>query len=464
MSRPNPLERAQQTRRLLRSEGYAGVADRLRARAVKWISPAGSAPLLVAREDLVRAAEIADAGWRLPAPLPLRADDPLEVAWVCVPQTAGAGGFTTMYRLVSALEQAGHRCTIYLLDRHGWALEQHQRTMRGWWPSLRAEIRDAAAGIDDAHAIFATSWETAYPVLTSPAKGARCYLVQDFEPRFYAAGSNALLAEATYRFGFHGLTAGRWLAQLLEREYGMAADSFDFGCEHDRYRLQEGVERTGVCLYARPSTPRRAFELAAAALDLFAERHPEVDIHLYGESVKGLPFAAHDHGLLTPEQLNDLYNRCVAGLVLSATNVSLVPHEMLAAGCIPVVNDAEQSRMVLDNPEVVYAPATPFDLANALAALLERPADERRAAAQTAAASVSGTSWEEAGVVIERVVRAAVQGAAGVPRAAVQGAAGVPRAAVQGAAGVPRAAVQGAAGVPQAAVQGAAGVPTPASA
>lgn len=411
MRRPTVRERAQQTRRLLQREGYAGVANRLRERVSSWLSPPGSAPLPVSREDFVRAAELATSDRELPPPLPLAADGRLEVAWVCVPQAAGAGGFTTLFRLASSLEQAGHRCIIYLHDRHGWSLEQHQKNMRAWWPSLQAEIRDASEGIEDAHAIFASSWETAYPVLASPARGARFYLVQDVEPLFYPAGSNALLAEATYHFGFHGLTPGRWLAQRLEREYGMAADYFDFGADLDRYTLDPNAERTGVCLYARPSTPRRAFELAIAALDLFAERHPEIDIHLYGESVRGLPFAAIDHGLLTPAQLNSLYNRCVTGLVLSATNISLVPHEMLAAGCIPVVNDAEQNRIVLDNPEVAYAPATPFDLANALCALVERPAPERRAAAKAAAASVQGASWEDAGQVIERVVRETVEAA-----------------------------------------------------
>ncbi len=410
MSRPTVRERMLQTRRLLQAEGYAGVATRLRARAANRISPAGSVPLPVAREDLVRAAEIAGAGWNLPTPLALQDGEPLEVAWVCVPQSAGAGGFTTISRLACALERAGHRCTIYLQDRHGWSIEQHRRTMRAWWPSLKAEIRDAADGIADSHAIFATSWETAYPVLTSPAKGARMYLVQDYEPLFYAAGSNALLAQATYRFGFHGLTAGRWLAGMLEREYGMSTDWFDFGCDLERYRLDPYAQRTGVCLYSRPSTPRRAFELASAALDLFAERHPEVDIHLYGESAGGLPFAATDHGLLVPDELNALYNRCVAGLVLSATNVSLAPHEMLAAGCIPVVNDAEHNRMVLDNPEVVYAPATPFDLANALSALVERqPPRSVLLLLRRLPRSVASASWQDAGATIERVIRDAVR-------------------------------------------------------
>ncbi len=408
MSRPTVLERVRQTRRLIRTEGYDGVATRLRARAATWVSPAGDWRLRVARHDLVRAAEIASSGWQLPPRLPVKAGEPLSVAWVCVPPGEGAGGFTTLFRLVASLELAGHRCTVYLHDRHGWSLDQHRRTMRAWWPWLQAEIRSAAGGIEDAHAIFATSWETAYPVLTSPARGARLYLVQDFEPWFYAAGSEALLAEATYRFGFHGVTAGRWLAELLEREYGMATDSFDFGCDLERYGLENETERAGVCFYSRPSTTRRAFELGVAALDIFAERHPEVDIHLYGGRTPRLPFAAIDHGVLTPTGLNRLYNRCMAGLALSATNVSLVPLEMLAAGCIPVVNDGAQNRIVLDNPEVVYAPATPFDLANALSALVSRPAGERRAAARAAAASVTAMSWDDAGAAVERVVREVV--------------------------------------------------------
>jgi glycosyltransferase involved in cell wall biosynthesis len=316
-----------------------------------------------------------------------------------------------MARLATSLERAGHRCVVYLHDRHGWAIDRHRARMRAWWPDLRAELRDLAEGIEDCHAIFATAWETAYPALTTPARGVRFYLVQDFEPLFYAAGSEALLAEATYRFGFHGVTAGRWLAGLLSERYGMDAEHFEFGVDLARYRMTNLGERRAVCMYARPSTPRRAFELAAAAMDLFSERHPEIDVHLYGESVRGLPFRAISHGTLSPAELAELYNRCVAGLVLSATNVSLVPHEMLAAGCIPVVNDAAQSRLVLDNPSVLYAPATPFDLANALAGLVERGPDERAALATEAAASVRGASWGEAGATVERIVRRAVEAA-----------------------------------------------------
>lgn len=404
MSRPSVAERVRQTGRLLSREGPSGVAVRLLTRATKALESPGYDSLPVGREGLWRASEIAASGRALPEPIPWRAEQPLTVAWVCGPAGEGSGGHTTMFRMVGALERAGHTCAVYVHDRHGWEIDQHRRKIRTWWPWVEAEVRDLTAGVDDAHIVFATSWETAYPVLTSPARGARCYFVQDFEPSFHPAGSVALLAEATYRFGFHGVTAGRWLARLLWREYGMSADHFDFGVDLDHYGIGEAGERAGICYFCRPSTPRRAHELAVVALDLFAARHPEVPIHTYGERPGALPFATTDHGLLTPEQLGALYRRCIAGLVLSATNVSLVPHEMLACGCVPVVNDAEHNRVVLDNHRVSYARATPFALAEALSRLVSRSRGERVAAAREAAASVDSISWEESGAQVERIL------------------------------------------------------------
>jgi glycosyltransferase involved in cell wall biosynthesis len=309
-----------------------------------------------------------------------------------------------MFRIIGELERRGHTCVLYIHDRHGWAIGQHNRTVRAWWPWVRADVRELASGIDDAHAVFATSWETAYPVLASPARGVRCYFVQDFEPSFYPAGSNALLAEATYRFGFHGITAGRWLAEHLQRNYGMRAGHFDFGCDLRHYALSGTSERDGICYFCRPSTPRRAHDLAVIALELFAARHPEVEIHSYGEPAGALPFSVTDHGLLSPSQLGELYRGCIAGLVISATNVSLVPHEMLAAGCIPVVNEAEHNRVVLDNEHVEYARATPVELSEVLSRVVSRPDRDRAAAASAAAESVESISWEESGRQVETIL------------------------------------------------------------
>ena len=413
------MDRVRQTRRLLRSEGYSGVAARVANRVSNRISPPGSGRFPIARADLERAAEIAANGWTLPAPLEAMPGEPLTIAWVCAPPGPGSGGHTTMFRLISALEQAGHRCILYLQDEHGWALEQHEKVIRSWWPWVKAEVRDLAAGIEDAHAIFATAWETAYPVLASPARGTRFYLVQDFEPSFYPAGSEWLLAEATYRFGFHHVTAGRWLSELLAARLRRARRPLRLRPRSDVRARPRGRPRAAhgrVLLLAPadapPGPPARRDGARPVRQAPSRGRHPRLRLGCQGDCRSRPPTTVSAR----QEQLNAMYNRSLAGLVLSATNVSLVPHEMLAAGCIPVVNDAEQNRIVLDNSHVAYAPATPFELAAKLCELVERPVAERQRVAEAAAASVQGTSWDDAGATVVRIVERVVGGAPRDPR------------------------------------------------
>lgn len=405
------MARARQARRLLIAEGPRGLSLRARRRLANRLAP-DETHLDVRDADFANAAALAAGGWNLPGPQPWSPGEPLHVAWVCSPPAPGSGGHTTLFRLVRAFQDAGHVCSVHLLDPHLGELSRHLRRMHEGWPDLDVEVRDFAAGLPDCHAVFATSWQSAWALLGSPALGARCYLVQDFEPSFYPAGSEYLLAEATYRFGFTGITAGAWLPGVLRDRYGMDATAFDFGCDLDTYSATAtAAQRIGICYYCRPSTPRRAHSLALAALHLFANDHPDVPIHFYGERVTDPGFPVLQHGNLSPTGLNDLYNTCIAGLVLSATNVSLVPHEMLASGCIPVVNDAEQNRIVLDNDLVAYSGATPHELARTLSGLVERSDDEFWRASRAAAASVSSRSWVGAGQVVVSAVSRLVAGA-----------------------------------------------------
>ena len=216
-------------------------------------------------------------------------------------------------------------------------------------------------------------------MIASPAAGARMYFVQDYEPLFYPAGSHYLLAEATYRLGLHGITAGRWLAQKVRGRPRHVRRPLRLRLRHRHLparrlaRARTGADRASATT-AGPSTPRRAHELAMAALELFAEQHPDIEIHLYGERLRrSVPFPATQHGLLTPDELDALYNRCIAGLTLSATNVSLVPHEMLSVGLHP---GGQRRRAEPHRPRQrprPLRPATPFDLAAALGELCERP-------------------------------------------------------------------------------------------
>ncbi|MEU4804788.1 glycosyltransferase family 1 protein [Actinosynnema sp. NPDC023587] len=389
--------------RIVQEEGVRQLGARALRNAAKRLG-ADSEVFPVRLED-VRAADIS-----LRKPLvvpPIPADGSLTINWVSTPPAPGSGGHTTMFRLIHHLESLGHTCRLYLYDVYGSRAEDHEPVIRSSYPAFRGPVLDVTEGMADAHAVFATAWMTAYPVFNDPCAGKRFYLVQDFEPWFYPVGGLSALADNTYRMGFHGFTAGRYLAEKLRADVGMPADWFDFGCDADRYHLKENSRRDGVVFYARRLAPRRAIEIGLLALEIFAERHPDVDIHTYGEKIGSIGPRHTDHGLVTPDQLNDIYNRCYAGLTLSMTNVSLVPHEMLAAGCLPVVNEAPHNRVVLDNDHVRYAPATPHDLARELSDVVTTPNFAQ--VADTASASVSGRSWDAAGHELDKVLRRELQ-------------------------------------------------------
>ncbi|MBX3087579.1 MAG: hypothetical protein KF742_03740 [Cryobacterium sp.] len=93
--------------------------------------------------------------------------------------------------------------------------------------------------------------------------------------------------------------------------------------------------------------------------------------------------------------MNELYNKMNAGLVLSLSNMSLLPLELLGAGVIPVVNDAPNNRMVSNNPNISFAPADPASLASRLVEIVDDPNGHARSRA--ASESVAELTWDASG-------------------------------------------------------------------
>lgn len=390
--------RTRQIRHLIKTEGLGGVSEKVRRYVARRIAPETDAwPVFradVLRADFTRLVERRS--------LSITAGEPISINWVMLPPGAGSGGHTTIFRILHHLEKNGYRNRIYFYDPYGGDYAYYERIVRDYF-RFQGPIARVDDGLEDAHAVVATAWPSAYPVFNAGCAGKRYYFVQDFEPYFYPVSSFGALAENTYRMGFHAITAGRWLSEKLTSEFGMPADYFEFGCDKEIYNVQPGGKRNGIAFYYRPSASRRGTEIALLAIEKFAERRPDIDLHFYGTKCEKLPFRVIDHGLVTPQQLNQIYNQCYCGLSLSLTNVSLVPHEMLAAGCIPIVNDAAHNRLVLQNDFVRYVPLNPHAIASELEKLTTMPNFETLS--QEGAASIGSLSWAAAGEKVDAILR-----------------------------------------------------------
>lgn len=382
----------------LREEGFRRTLGRVFQSFANRALRHSSSPSLMVSAEQVLSADWTQRPKRFDTPAK---EGPFDIAWMMSPPGEGSGGHQNLFRFIKFAEEAGHICRIYLYStmNNSPSRDGVVRMLKGSdaYPQLQASIEyyDEAEGVaPSVDALFATGWETAYPVFNDKCFARRFYFVQDYEPSFYPVGTHSVLAENTYRFGFHGITAGGWLPEKLGRDFGMKCDYFDFAAEPYTYSVTNAGERNEIFFYARPATERRAFDFGIMVLKEFSRMRPDVVINLAGWdlSARDIPFPHKSHGMMKLKDLNVLYNRCRAGLVLSLTNMSLLPLELLAAGVVPVVNDAPNNRMVSNNESIQYAAPTPHAMAERLLKVFEqqqRPTE--------LAKSVSEHTWKESG-------------------------------------------------------------------
>jgi O-antigen biosynthesis protein len=396
------IERIGKATFILRSEGFKALVTKVGSKLSETFLGRRRLYLPVSMSD------VEEADW-VEAPQPASREKPRAkpkvLGWVVPPVGPGSGGHLNIFRFVRFLEGRGYTCRIYVYDPHKTqAPARTAQILRDHYSPMHATVEQDFGTLGQCDALFATSWITAYPVRNARVDAAKFYFVQDFEPWFFPVGTDSVLAENTYRFGLYGITAGRWLAQKLQADYGMACDHYEFGSDFGRYSYTNSGQRSKIFFYARPVTARRGFELGVVTLDRFHQMRPAYEIHLAGWPVKGwqLPFPFVDHGVLPLDRLNGLYNDCAAGLILSLTNFSLLPLELLCAGCIPVMNDGPNNRLVGNNPHLVFTRPTPQALAAALAEVVDQ--QDLPAKALSASQSVEGLDWDASGAQLERIM------------------------------------------------------------
>ncbi len=307
-------------------------------------------------------------------------DDEIKLLnWVIPEMGKGSGGHTTIFRMVSHLENMGFHSRIYLYMspnyRNNKAVVEF---VREYFPLLdhRVELFWDVSQMTFAHATFATSWETAYYVKRYKNTLARCYFVQDFEPYFFPNGSYYHLAENTYRFGMYGITAGDWLKDKLAKEYGMWTRSFGFSYDKSVYKPHDktGLSKK-IFFYARPYTPRRDFEIGLLALGRVCKQMRDLTVVFAGEDISNyvIPFKHENHGIVSVEKLAGFYEECDMCLVVSGTNLSLLPLEIMGSNSVAICSRGENSSWLVNDDNAIMVNYDPVEIADKIIYYYKNP-------------------------------------------------------------------------------------------
>jgi glycosyltransferase involved in cell wall biosynthesis len=275
------------------------------------------------------------------------------------------GGIMTILRLAEYLQRCHGIKQRILICGSASAAEVSANIALAFPALLQAEVivldtTEAIVNIPASDYSVATLWTTAYVLLGVQNTGYKFYMIQDFEPAFYPAGSTYAQAEFSYRFGFYGIANTKSLKEIYERDYDGCAvvlkPTVDKTVFYPNPEKKSSAYKR-LFYYARPGTPRNGFELAAAALKKLKQQYgDEIDIVCAGAGWNpkeyGLQGVVRSIGMLPYEATGELYRSCHAGFVMMMTkHPSYLPFELMASGAIVVTNFNQANTWLLKDGE-----------------------------------------------------------------------------------------------------------------
>lgn len=362
-------------------------------------------PMRAAAPEIPRTADWASrAGRRTRLATQVRFDAAEPVLNILVPTlnpTEIFAGIVTAIDIGLGLARHGHAVRFVATDLPIASAAASSNFLRQRGPDVagRAMLFDATTTMPlpghPGDRFLATAWWTAHMANTLIRDGGYAerrfhYLIQDFEPNFYAWGTDFAGAMASYELNFTPIFNTSLLRDHFAAQgFGFAKNgghclrpAIDIATYSERPRPARGARRR-LALYGRPEVDRNMFPLAVAALGRFAEaegltaRELELvsvglkheDILLPGklrlESLGKVPWADYPDFLTTVD----------LGLSLMySPHPSHPPLEMAAAGARVVTNRFGPKDLSAFSPSIHSAAPTAEALTAALRQAWHAPA------------------------------------------------------------------------------------------
>lgn len=321
-----------------------------------------------------------------------------------------SGGFRIVYEYANRLADRGHEVSVVHPRRLPYEAPKPFRGAIPWlraragrvrrtlftprltWFPIDPRVRmlftpdTAEHRIPDGDVIFATWWATAEAILEyGPAKGRKCYLLQNYE----IWGGPAERIDATWRAPLDKVVIARWFFDK-GAEIGVPPESMTHipnALDFDVYRLLRPIEdrppRIAMLAseVAEKGTPDgvRALELARAGF-------PALEATLFGIAPRPATLPEWIEYVENPAPktlVEEIYNGSAVYLCPShLEGWHLPPAEAMACGCAVVSTDIGGVRdyAIHDETALLSPPGRPETLAENLIRLLRNDADRLRLA------------------------------------------------------------------------------------
>jgi glycosyltransferase involved in cell wall biosynthesis len=221
---------------------------------------------------------------------------------------------------------------------------------------------------------IATSWPTAYEVIKWNNVINKFYFVQDFEPYFSPMSTEYVKSLHSYRLGLNIISFGHWNSKRLLNELNLRSQIVDFPIEKEIYFPKYLTRKKQVLFYARPSQPRRLYELGLEAISVARPYLKDYEFIFFGEEIdlNGMMGVTSIGKITNVLDLANLYSVAEIGIAFSTTNPSLIPFEMLACG-LPVI-DVDLGYVnddFINCDSILRAKPTAYDIAKTLVQTLK---------------------------------------------------------------------------------------------
>ena len=299
-----------------------------------------------------------------------------KVAFLTSRPFKGSGGHRTIIQNINALVRKGYDCDMYLAYSEGIEKDTPESIIEMLdedFGGCAAKIIIGKELIGPCDLVFATVYNSAADVAAMECKN-KAYFIQDYETLFFPMSDARIEAEDSYYYNLTPVTIGKWLAHMMEEKCKMTSYYFDFCADLNVYKKKDNIKKErAICAVYQPEKPRRCANLLVNTIKEIRKYDKDIKIYLFGSNGK---FALSEEldvenlNILSVEELNNLYNRCMAGISISSSNPSRVPFEMMAAG-LPVVElDVENNAYDLYKDGCILVKPRPQEMATAVLELV----------------------------------------------------------------------------------------------